>query len=200
MWRMTAPDVEKLLWPAHDEDDEGEEVGEDDVDSAAASDDGQTTGPPLLLVLLVLTLFVAALPTVRAVCWPRSGRHGHHAHRPHPPAHPPVTLETAQAGQSAELAVQRGSKAAIIGREENANAARSVLECFQPTQPVLLPQGATTSDGRVAEGTAPKVSSSCTSTLMVHSFGNSYGQPFVGRLRSIPPTPGGFRRAHDRSV
>ena len=188
MWRMAVPDVEKLLRPPREDEDEEDQDGDE---TASAADDRRTTGPPLLLVLLVLTLFVAALPTFRVGCWRRGGRHAHGAHRPHPPPAVGTWRKQAhgagheKAAPPAELVVQQGGGAANAKRDENAG--RSVLECFQPTQPVLLPQGATTSDGRVAEGTAPKVSSSCTATLMVHSFGNSYGQPFVGRLRSRPP-------------
>jgi hypothetical protein len=47
-------------------------------------------------------------------------------------------------------------------RQNVANS--SVLEVFQVNPPVLTPAGAT-----------------CEQTLMVHSFGNSYGQPYVGK-------------------
>jgi hypothetical protein len=67
-------------------------------------------------------------------------------------------------------------------RDEDAGeATRPVVECFQPAQPVLLPQGATLSDGQVAQGTAPPGGQLCERMLvMEYSFGNSYDRPFVG--------------------
>ncbi|EHK96353.1 putative Peptide-N4-(N-acetyl-beta-glucosaminyl)asparagine amidase A [Glarea lozoyensis 74030] len=72
-----------------------------------------------------------------------------------------------------------------------ATPATAVLECFQVYQPVLFPKGAVdqviTSDG--TENTtiiAPSSSnSSCQVLLMDHSFGYSYGMPFVGNY--TPP-------------
>jgi hypothetical protein len=62
----------------------------------------------------------------------------------------------------------------------------SVLECFQVYQPVLLPAGAVdqTASGDGSENTTViipiKSNSSCQVLLMDHSFGYSYGMPFVG--------------------
>lgn len=61
-----------------------------------------------------------------------------------------------------------------------------VLEVFQVYQPILTPEGLTdqtiTSD-RIFNTTVvagDTAVSSCTQLLMYHSFGYSYGQPFVG--------------------
>jgi hypothetical protein len=53
-----------------------------------------------------------------------------------------------------------------------ASQATSLLECFQITTPVTIPEDA-----------------DCTQTLMVHSFANSYGQPFVGRFNALHCVP-----------
>ena len=55
-------------------------------------------------------------------------------------------------------------------------SARKVLECFQVHQPApSTPTG--TPNPEVSDGGSP-----CTVTLMEHKFGNSYEQPFVGRI------------------
>jgi hypothetical protein len=67
-------------------------------------------------------------------------------------------------------------------------SAPAVLEVFQVYQPVLTPSGATdeTILGNGAENTTTiaqaAASSSCEVLLMDHSFGYSYGIPFVGKL------------------
>jgi hypothetical protein len=61
-----------------------------------------------------------------------------------------------------------------------------VLKCFQVYQPVLTPSGP--SDDTVSEDGSSNTTtiepwattSSCTNLLMEHSFGFSYGHPFVG--------------------
>ncbi|KAI0868777.1 peptide N-acetyl-beta-D-glucosaminyl asparaginase amidase A-domain-containing protein [Hypoxylon argillaceum] len=75
---------------------------------------------------------------------------------------------------------------------------RPVLECFQVAEPVLTPSGVTRRDTSQlpALGSADQVpiqvaassgsaSSSCSVVLMVHTFANSYGAPFVGNY--TPP-------------
>jgi hypothetical protein len=67
-------------------------------------------------------------------------------------------------------------------------SAPAVLEVFQVYQPVLTPSGATdeTILGNGAENTTTiaqaAASSSCEILLMDHSFGYSYGVPFVGKF------------------
>jgi hypothetical protein len=67
-------------------------------------------------------------------------------------------------------------------------SALAVLEVFQVYQPVLTPSGATdeTILGNGAENTTTiaqaAASSSCEVLLMEHSFGYSYGIPFVGKF------------------
>lgn len=61
-----------------------------------------------------------------------------------------------------------------------------VLRVFQVHQPILTPEGSTNqtvaSEGisNTTSLSGDEVLSSCTQVLMYHSFGNSYGQPFVG--------------------
>ncbi|KAJ8105413.1 hypothetical protein ONZ43_g7435 [Nemania bipapillata] len=75
---------------------------------------------------------------------------------------------------------------------------RPVLECFQVAEPVLTPSGVTRRDTSQlpALGSADQVpieavtgsdsaSSPCSVVLMVHTFANSYGFPFVGNY--TPP-------------
>lgn len=77
-------------------------------------------------------------------------------------------------------------------RTPAATPSSSVLECFQVYQPVLFPSGAVdetlASDGLENTTTiAPTTpASSCEVLLMDHSFGFSYGIPFVG-LSPKPP-------------
>jgi len=77
-------------------------------------------------------------------------------------------------------------------RAPAATPSTAVLECFQVYQPVLFPSGAVdetvTSDGSDNTTTiAPTASaSSCEVLLMEHSFGFSYGIPFVGMLLRLP--------------
>jgi hypothetical protein len=76
-------------------------------------------------------------------------------------------------------------------RAPAATPSSGVLECFQVYQPVFFPSGAVdetvTSDGLENTTTiAPTASaSSCEVLLMEHSFGFSYGMPFVGLLPRI---------------
>lgn len=74
-------------------------------------------------------------------------------------------------------------------RTPAATPSSAVLECFQVYQPVLFPSGAVDetviSDGSENTTTiAPTTpASSCEVLLMEHSFGFSYGIPFVGMLQ-----------------
>jgi hypothetical protein len=83
----------------------------------------------------------------------------------------------------------------------SAAASPTVLECFQVAPPVLTPHGpsqqTTGSDGPqpVLDQGNP-TSASCSVLLMEHSFGFSYGKPFVGEfarshcnLYPSPPSP-----------
>lgn len=64
----------------------------------------------------------------------------------------------------------------------SATAAAQVLENFQVAQPVLMPEGATASDGQTATSTKNGSSSPCSVVLMDYVFANSYGAPFIGEL------------------
>lgn len=62
-----------------------------------------------------------------------------------------------------------------------------ILEVFQVYQPVLTPTGlideTISSDGiaNTTSLTSPNSTTACSKVLMDHSFGYSYGQPFVGK-------------------
>ncbi|KAH8880007.1 hypothetical protein GQ53DRAFT_788943 [Thozetella sp. PMI_491] len=66
----------------------------------------------------------------------------------------------------------------LRGGEEKA----TVLQNIQIAQPVLMPYGAADTDGSSSAGSTngQPPQGSCTATLMVHVFGNSYGKPYVG--------------------
>ena len=72
----------------------------------------------------------------------------------------------------------------------SATPSTGVLEVFQVYQPVLTPSGATDettlSDGKENTTTIAPTghTSSCEIVLMVHSFGYSYGMPFVGKSKN----------------
>lgn len=67
-------------------------------------------------------------------------------------------------------------------------ATRTPLECFQVAEPVLTEAGLTlrgASQPYVDETVEAAATPSCSQVLMVHSFANSYGAPFVGNY--TPP-------------
>lgn len=74
----------------------------------------------------------------------------------------------------------------------SATAPNGVLEVFQVYQPVLTPSEAadetTFSNGTENSTTiaSTESASSCEVVLMVHSFGYSYGMPFIGKWQIIP--------------
>ncbi|KAM0333087.1 hypothetical protein ACHAQA_001745 [Verticillium albo-atrum] len=59
------------------------------------------------------------------------------------------------------------------------------LECFQVAQPVLGPSGPVYQGASGSEMEAVQTKKSCSVSLMDHSFGFSYGKPFVGQY--VPP-------------
>lgn len=76
-----------------------------------------------------------------------------------------------------------------------AAATQTVLECFQVSQPVLTRRGPlyhSTEDGGpvvLTDDAGPSPKESCTILLMEHSFGSSYGVPFIGKLGYSLPKP-----------
>lgn len=62
---------------------------------------------------------------------------------------------------------------------------RTVLQCFEVDQPVLLPDGAAESDGSSHEGKTWNDEDACTVLLMRRDFAWSYEDPFIG----ISPFP-----------
>ncbi|KAK8131181.1 asparagine amidase a [Apiospora sp. TS-2023a] len=68
-----------------------------------------------------------------------------------------------------------------------ANAPRAIttpLECFQVAEPILTDQGLTLR-GQSRPYADPQTKPACSQVLMVHTFANSYGAPFVGNY--TPP-------------
>lgn len=96
-----------------------------------------------------------------------------------PPSH--VAAKLRQVRDDVVLAVPSPAVAAP-------DAARTPLGVFQVAQPVLGPDGPVyqSLDGQgaaktvIGPGTGTEAAPSCSQTLMVHSFGWSYGMPFVG--------------------
>ncbi|KAK8070048.1 Peptide-n4-(N-acetyl-beta-glucosaminyl)asparagine amidase a [Apiospora phragmitis] len=64
------------------------------------------------------------------------------------------------------------------------HAVTTPLECFQVAEPILTDQGLTLR-GQSQAYAEPQLGTSCSQTLMVHTFANSYGAPFVGNY--TPP-------------
>ncbi|KAK8018467.1 Peptide-N4-(N-acetyl-beta-glucosaminyl)asparagine amidase A [Apiospora marii] len=68
-----------------------------------------------------------------------------------------------------------------------ANSPRAIstpLECFQVAEPILTDQGLTLR-GQSEPYADPQTKPACSQVLMVHTFANSYGAPFVGNY--TPP-------------
>lgn len=59
------------------------------------------------------------------------------------------------------------------------------LECFQVAEPILTDQGLTLR-GQSRPYADPQTKPACSQVLMVHTFANSYGAPFVGKIKSRP--------------
>lgn len=90
-----------------------------------------------------------------------------------------------------QLAYRNNVQAAVLAATITSSASPSstaVLEVFQVYQPVLTPDGPTaetiSSDGSLNTTTIESTEHdvSCTKLLMEHSFGWSYGIPFVGKF------------------
>jgi len=67
------------------------------------------------------------------------------------------------------------------------------LECFQVTQPALGPHGPLLPASGPDDRSSRK--SSCSVRLMEHSFGFSYGKPFVGKFGPPLPSPSGSAKS-----
>jgi hypothetical protein len=67
----------------------------------------------------------------------------------------------------------------------------TVLECFQVAEPILTPNGASYQSSAdngstvTTQITNGPPQGACTVLLMDHSFGNSYGAPFVGKENTV---------------
>lgn len=80
-----------------------------------------------------------------------------------------------------------GAAFATPSRRQASEGQGGLLKCFQIAQPVLGPEGVTPSWGR--ETPAGDGQGECEMLLMEHSFGASYGQPFVGMFWSVTQFP-----------
>ncbi|CAK7271194.1 hypothetical protein SEPCBS119000_004476 [Sporothrix epigloea] len=80
--------------------------------------------------------------------------------------------------------VKRADTGSATSTASSATASPTVLEVFMVDTPVLTPNGPTT-DKALGPATAD---GAVTVTIMEHTFGNSYGQPFVGSY-TPPSTP-----------
>ncbi|KAJ8129215.1 hypothetical protein O1611_g4415 [Lasiodiplodia mahajangana] len=96
-----------------------------------------------------------------------------------------------------KLAVDAGVDATLATTTAAPTPTRPALECFQVAEPVLTPSGVTRRDSSQAPAivaadqipieaaAASSSASSCSVVLMVHTFANSYGFPYVGMHRPI---------------
>jgi hypothetical protein len=77
------------------------------------------------------------------------------------------------------------------GASSSANTSRAPLQCFQVHQPIWTPSGWTTQtkskheDCSATSDAASYGSESCSVLLMEHSFGFSYGHPFIGKTQVL---------------
>ncbi|KAK7943373.1 asparagine amidase a [Apiospora aurea] len=86
-----------------------------------------------------------------------------------------------------DLMVTMDAEPADDDKTPAANAPRAVttpLECFQVAEPILTDQGLTLR-GQSQPYADARPKAACSQTLMVHTFANSYGAPFVGNY--TPP-------------
>ncbi|OAA68173.1 asparagine amidase a [Niveomyces insectorum RCEF 264] len=171
--RPEMPELEKTP-PEQKQNDAGRPAGRDCSSSA------RRTLSLLLPVLFVLGLFLVVAARGRAACWAASR----------------TTTTTTTTKTSASISTSAVPPRVSPSKRDDAPAAvntskpaPTVLECFQVAQPVLTPQGPTTttnnSHGRTAEASTPDTAP-CTVILMDHIFANSYGAPFVGEY--APPS------------
>lgn len=104
----------------------------------------------------------------------------------HPDTKYPPRKAAGKASKAARSPLARFNDLVVEGTNAvPAVAASSPLECFQVAEPVLTPQGPTFRDGAHAPtqdlASIGEVAGH-TVVLFEHSFANSYGAPYVGRL------------------
>ncbi|KAK0741224.1 peptide N-acetyl-beta-D-glucosaminyl asparaginase amidase A-domain-containing protein [Schizothecium vesticola] len=98
--------------------------------------------------------------------------------------------------------IPNGIRPAVISRSPQTDAVpaptssaptpqRTVLQCFEVDQPVLLPDGPAESDGSSHEGKTWDDENACTVLLMRRDFAWSYEDPFIG---DYTPPPCAFNR------
>ncbi|KAI1339411.1 peptide N-acetyl-beta-D-glucosaminyl asparaginase amidase A-domain-containing protein [Xylariaceae sp. FL0016] len=116
-------------------------------------------------------------------------------------AHPDARYPARKVAQRDATAVHPFAKYKDIAWAPNATTTSAApsqtpvpLECFQVAEPVLTPSGITPRDASpppnadqvpLQTGNDGTAEDSCSVTLMVHTFANSYGAPFVGNY--TPP-------------
>ncbi|KAK1836333.1 peptide N-acetyl-beta-D-glucosaminyl asparaginase amidase A-domain-containing protein [Podospora conica] len=147
-----------------------------------------TTTPQRIHRLLILPLVLLLGPllffTFPSTCW-----------------WSPTTTTTPSPG-SGSVFIPNGIRPAVNSRSpQTATAAptssappppqRTVLQCFEVDQPVLLPDGAAESDGSSHEGATWNEEDACTVVLMRRDFAWSYEDPFIG---TYTPPPCAFNR------
>lgn len=182
---MAAGGLEKRSFLSLGEEEQEEE--EELVLSLSRTDQGRRTG--LFSALAVFVVGLLVFSSIRAPsCW-RSGP------RPTPsadsyaaptkfehgifvPSSGDIVVSSSQSIQSRSPATEAPPDATTSA----AAPAKTVLNCFEVDQPVLLPGGAAESDGSSATGDGGPSSGSCTVLLMRRDFAWSYNDPFIGKL------------------
>lgn len=131
----------------------------------------------LALIPLLGTLFL--LTTFRSTCWSSSDTTTTLT-SPNDPSGPgPVFIPN---GLRPAVHSRSPQTAAVPAPTSSAPAPqRTVLQCFEVDQPVLLPDGAAESDGSSHEGKTWNDEDACTVLLMRQDFAWSYEDPFIGR-------------------
>lgn len=137
---------------------------------------------PFILALLPLLGTLFLLTTFRSTCW----------------SSPDTTtiLTTTSPNNPPGVFIPNGLRPAVHSRSPQTAAVpaptssapppqRTVLQCFEVDQPVLLPDGAAESDGSSHEGKTWNDEDACTVLLMRRDFAWSYEDPFIG----ISPFP-----------
>lgn len=132
----------------------------------------------LALIPLLGTLFL--LTTFRSTCWSFSDTTTTLT-SPNDPSGPgPVFIPN---GLRPAVHSRSPQTAAVPAPTSSAPAPqRTVLQCFEVDQPVLLPDGAAESDGSSHEGKTWNDEDACTVLLMRRDFAWSYEDPFIGRF------------------
>lgn len=130
---------------------------------------------PFILALLPLLGTLFLLTTLRSTCWSS-------------PDTTTIPTNPNDLPGPGPVFIPNGIRPAVHSRSPQTAAVpaptptpqRTVLQCFEVDQPVLLPDGAAESDGSSHEGKTWNDEDACTVLLMRRDFAWSYEDPFIG--------------------